>query len=206
MTVRYISDTHWGHKNVIAYDNRPFSSVEEMDNVMVWMWNATVKADDFVYILGDVCWSQTYEDWESLFNRLKGQKFVIKGNHDRSEILKKMVKQKLIIGWSHQEIINDNNTKVVLNHSPMPFFINERHDDWVHLYGHVHDSFDWNMTLNVQRQLCDLYGQNIRMYNVGCMMPYIQYVPRTLEEIETGFAKVDFLKLDFKKKLGLEEH
>ena len=29
-------------------------------------------------------------------------------------------------------------------------------------------------------------GSKIRAYNVGCMLPYMDYEPRTLEEIVTG--------------------
>lgn len=52
----YISDTHFGHKNVIRYDNRPFDSIEEMDEAMIQLWNETVNDADAVYILGDFSW------------------------------------------------------------------------------------------------------------------------------------------------------
>ena len=29
----------------------------------------------------------------------------------------------------------------------------------------------------------ELYGKQCRMYNVGAMMPYMDYTPRTLDEI-----------------------
>ena len=172
MTIRYISDLHFGHKNIIAYDNRPFSSVEEMDEAMISLWNETVKKGDQTYVLGDFCWSQTYEVWESILKRLNGQVFVIKGNHDRSEILKRLTKENLITGWSQQEIIGDEGRKVVLNHSPMPFFINEHHNGWAHLYGHVHISYDWNMTLNMQRQISEFY-QRFSTYSQKAYMSFI---------------------------------
>lgn len=46
-----LSDTHFGHANVIKYDNRPFTNVKEMDNKMIENWNRTVKPDDTIYHL-----------------------------------------------------------------------------------------------------------------------------------------------------------
>lgn len=77
----YIADMHFGHKNVIRYDNRPFDSIEEMDKAMITLWNETVGDNDVVYILGDFSW---YKEEKTAFilGCLKGHKVLIKGNHD----------------------------------------------------------------------------------------------------------------------------
>ena len=49
----YTSDLHFGHKNVIEFDHRPFHDVNEMDHLMIESWNSRVQPDDTVYILGD---------------------------------------------------------------------------------------------------------------------------------------------------------
>ena len=38
----FTADTHFGHENVIRFDNRPFASVEEMDAEMIRQWNNKV--------------------------------------------------------------------------------------------------------------------------------------------------------------------
>ena len=53
----YISDLHFGHKNVILFEHRPFSDVDTMDHCLIQRWNSRVSADDDVYIVGDFCYS-----------------------------------------------------------------------------------------------------------------------------------------------------
>ena len=76
------SDTHYWHHNVLKFEPeaRPFSSVEEMNEVLVDRWNAVVTKRDLVWHLGDVCFGRI-ENLEIL-SRLNGQKKLVLGNHD----------------------------------------------------------------------------------------------------------------------------
>lgn len=46
----YISDLHFGHKNALSFDDRPFTTIEEHDNLIIKNWNEVVNIDDDVYI------------------------------------------------------------------------------------------------------------------------------------------------------------
>lgn len=52
--IYFTSDLHLGHANVIRHCNRPFSSAEELDEVLIQNWNSRVTNNDTVYILGDL--------------------------------------------------------------------------------------------------------------------------------------------------------
>lgn len=77
-----ISDTHFGHKNIITYENRPFSTVEEMDENMIEYWNNDVNKHDTVFHLGDFAFASKTRI-EELVKRLNGDITLILGNHDR---------------------------------------------------------------------------------------------------------------------------
>ena len=47
------SDQHFFHKNIIDYENRPYSSVEEMNEDLITKWNSVVSNEDTVFCLGD---------------------------------------------------------------------------------------------------------------------------------------------------------
>ena len=81
----YISDLHFGHKNVILFEHRPFSDVDTMDHCLIQLWNSRVSADDDVYIVGDFCYrSGRTPDW--YLRQLKGHKHLIIGNHDKATL------------------------------------------------------------------------------------------------------------------------
>ena len=82
----------------------------------------------------------------------------------------------------YKELYLNADESVILCHYPIPCFKNHYYG-WYHLYGHVHTSFEYNMMNNVVFQMKALYNKPCKMFNVGAMLPYIKYVPRTLDEI-----------------------
>lgn len=187
----YISDLHFGHFNVIRYDNRPFKTIEEMDNTLIKNWNKAVSNKDCVWILGDISW---YDDNKTseIFKQLNGTKILIKGNHDNIKRSSELAKCFTSI-QDYAEYYLDKKNKVIMSHYPMPFW-NGQFRDTVHLYGHVHNSHQWNICENWLEELRQLQDIPMRMYNVGCMMPWMNYTPRTLDEIIKGYEQYKMIK------------
>lgn len=181
MSTFFISDLHLGHENCLAFDNREFTSIEAHDNTIIERWNNAVGIDDDVWVLGDISWYNATKTVE-LFRRLNGTKYLCAGNHDKRLLKNRDVQGLFAEITSYREIQLTNETGVVLCHYPIPCY-NHHYYGWIHLYGHVHTSFEWNMMKQVQYQMRALYDKKSRMYNVGCMVPGMEYTPRTLDEI-----------------------
>lgn len=79
--IYFTSDHHFSHKNIIQLCNRPFNSVEEMDEEMIKRWNSVVGEQDIVYYLGD--FSLSIRPVKAYVPRLNGIKILIPGNHDK---------------------------------------------------------------------------------------------------------------------------
>jgi calcineurin-like phosphoesterase family protein len=79
--VFFTADTHFGHKGVIKHCNRPFETVEEMDEAIIARWNERITKHDTVLHMGDV---GLFNDKHTLecVSRLNGTKHLILGNHD----------------------------------------------------------------------------------------------------------------------------
>ena len=109
MTTYFTSDTHFGHKNIIKYCDRPFYDVRTMNRELIRRWNEVVKEDDMVYHLGDFAFLSIVEA-AAVVRQLNGFKILVRGNHDRkSQVMSEMgfdiVTDKAYYqGWKMQHI------------------------------------------------------------------------------------------------------
>lgn len=184
----YIADTHFGHENIIKHNaqngGKSFGSIEEYNELLIQNWNKVVTPSDNVYILGDFSWLSA-SDTLQILKQLNGVKFLIKGNHDRWA--KDGACKKQFQGIYDYNMINDNDSVVVLSHYPIMMW-NGQHRGSILLYGHTHNSPEHDLYQDYLKQLNEYYKNqrenfNARAYNVGCMMEYMDFTPRTLDEI-----------------------
>lgn len=184
----YISDLHIGHNNVLQFDNRPFKDMDDMFNSLVTNWNNVVKDDDTVYILGDFIW---YKEslWYDVVKHFNGKKVLVKGNHDPKDYSyrTKTLFTKIV---DYLEI-KDGGKSLILSHYPILFFKGDYKKDSYMLYGHVHNTKEAEYV----REFRDVIRAEDKgvsglplgnLLHVGCMEPYMNYTPRTLEEIIEG--------------------
>lgn len=126
-----IADMHFGHEAIIRYCNRPYKTVQEMDEDIIKKWNETVSNKDTVLVLGDVCLGSK-EYAKSIIGRLNGKKILIMGNHDN---------------WSEQFYRDAGfhtvsrfpilwNDFYLLSHAPLQL---SETTPYYNIYGHVHN-------------------------------------------------------------------
>ena len=187
----YIADTHFGHENSVKYDAREggknFSSVKERDELIIKNINKVVTPQDNLYFLGDISWYKPQETAELIKQINCKNRFLIFGNHDRW--VKDSKCKKLFQGVYDIKQIEDNGKQVVLSHYPIMMWKGQ-HRGVIHLYGHVHNTneeHDYQEFLaELNKRICARDGYKykpLKAYNTGIMMPYIDYTPRTLDEI-----------------------
>lgn len=185
----FIADTHFSHSAILNFDHRPFADMYQMEETMVMLWNATVRKSDTVYILGDFCWGKA-DEWLRILRQLNGTKVLIKGNHDLDNYPEELSKQFAEI-VPYKEIVDRGTEnlrrKVILCHYPMPFYKHSNNSKYYMLCGHVHSTHENDYLEDLIKELRKDTGGQFQpcgqIYNVGCMMPWMQYTPRTLDEI-----------------------
>lgn len=130
----YIADTHFGHENIIEMCGRPFSSVDEMNRIMIDRWNNKVKGNDTVYVIGDMFFR--CQDPESILKQLKGRKRLLIGNHDGSWMTKLDASEYFLCIDTMLESSVDN-YGVTMCHYPL---LTWRHSLKTYMiHGHIHN-------------------------------------------------------------------
>ena len=190
------------HKNVTRagknFDDRPFDNLEEMHSTVKDKWNAKVTNGDTVYILGDLAMRGTQEDLIAFVSTLKGHKVMVKGNHDDIKDLRyKQLFDEICDYKEISDTLDGKNVKLVLCHYPILMWKNQ-HRGSILLYGHVHNSIEEYYFKKCLREMDneDFFNRRdgeevLRAYNVGCMMPYMDYEPKSLTEIVASYERFE---------------
>ena len=79
--VWFTSDLHLGHNKPFLYEPRGFKNIQEHDNAIIENWNKIIRPNDKVYVLGDLMLNDNKAGIEKI-KQLKGQIYVVRGNHD----------------------------------------------------------------------------------------------------------------------------
>lgn len=135
MSTFFISDQHFRHNNILQLENRPFTSLEEMESSMIKAWNDVVRKNDEVMVLGDFCFGN-HKAWIEILDQLKGKVTLIKGNHCSSKVVNKVINE----GYIHEYHPLGTVMKVekhILNLSHYPMEIGNRPRNWS-IHGHIH--------------------------------------------------------------------
>ena len=175
MNTFLISDTHFGHQLMVRPDSkgntiRPFSSLEEMNEIMIANWNSVVRPKDTVWHLGDVVINRSYLH---LAGRLNGTKRLIMGNHDtfRNEEYLKYFKD--VQGSATLD-------GMIMTHIPIH---QESLERWgVNIHGHTHSNSVMLPSIWKDKQIIDT------RYICVCV-EQVDYTPISLEDLKIKIDK-----------------
>ena len=129
----FTADTHFGHKNILKLCNRPFETIEEMNETLIENWNHRVSGMDTVYIVGDMFFRCS--DAEAILRRLKGKKRLIVGNHD-SSWMNKVDLNRYFVSIDRLLEISDGKHALTLCHYPLLTWKHVQKSYMIH--GHIH--------------------------------------------------------------------
>lgn len=166
--IYFIADTHFDHENILRLCDRPFGSIEEMNEALIANWNRKVRGNDTVYILGDLFFRTS--DPEPILKQLKGKKHLIIGNHD-SQWMHKVPLDQYFESVNHFLEISDGQRGLTLCHFPLVTWSHQKRSYMIH--GHIH--------ANTDMDYWPLLTARERVLNAGCDINHFE--PVTFDEL-----------------------
>jgi len=135
----FYSDPHFDHNNIIRYCNRPFISLDEMNNVLLREYHNRVKQGDTVYFLGDMTFGRGSKGTRYWLKELQSNEqdvafYYVKGSHDNG--VRPTSTNIPVAEVVREKIIEIEGKKVLLIHDPAK--TDPSWKGWV-VHGHVHN-------------------------------------------------------------------
>jgi len=164
----FTSDTHLAHDKLMKFCERPFETIEEMNEIIISNILSPLKPGDELYFIGDLAWRRYALD--EFFDKLpkKINFHWILGNHDKN--WQPFKKRCTSIAYMKRTKI-DGNT-VILNHWPMLTWDKSHYNSWM-LFGHHHRNS--NGTSQLEKMIQG------KMLNIN--LEFNNYMPYSEKEI-----------------------
>lgn len=175
MKIYYISDTHLGDQRVFNKCSRPFKDLDELERTVVRNWNAKVKEDDVVYVLGDIA-EDDYIRAIDVYKNLNGHKHLIVGNHDLKR-LNDIETSGVFESVKFMDLIEDNGRKVCICHYPVMDWMEFSRGGYL-VYGHIHNKTEKN---DIAYKQMKEYFKDKLAFNAG--VDVTNFEPVTLDEM-----------------------
>lgn len=176
--VFFTSDLHFRHGNIIKYCKRPFESVQEQTEQLIENWNKTIPDTAIVFIAGDFCFGNKNQ-WRNILHRLTGKKYLILGNHDRSEDIPE--EEFIAIADLAKitiKIKDDDWQTFIVSHRPFLCWEGNL-SGTIHAFGHCHSSNNSDVEPSFDTELLKFLPKN--SWDVG--VDNNDYRPISAEEI-----------------------
>lgn len=179
--IYFTSDLHLNHARIIELANRPFGSVEEMNDTIIGNINDTVGADDTLWVLGDVCMGMTKtQDARKLLETLECKDVhLVMGNHDPRRRRDELIEAGFATVSDYEELRIGSRRMAVLCHYPLMSWNGSARGAYM-LHGHIHATAEYN-----EQNRRD----GIRRYDVG--VDANGYRPVSIERIKEFFRGDD---------------
>lgn len=139
--VFFTSDTHFGHKNIIEFCNRPWGDVKTMDLALIANWNKVVPKDGIVFHAGDFAMTSNIEWIKEIINQLNGKIYLTLGNHCYQNRFDRQVVRDLFYQTDDMFYVmvedgevNDGHINFQICHYPLLYW---KRGSYM-LHGHVH--------------------------------------------------------------------
>lgn len=171
MTHWFTADLHFFHKKVLCYrgllspDDMSAEAVDHANYLMLIEWNARVRPEDTVYILGDVSFASPTKT-AAMISRLHGNKFLIRGNHDSDRHVHAM--EPYLVTVRDYMMIKHQEQLIALCHYPMAVWDRGHYGAW-HLHGHSHGQLVAPLTTRLDVGW-DVFGRPVSFEEVQTIM------------------------------------
>lgn len=135
------SDLHLFHDRGFIYNPRGFSSVEKMDVAVMFMFSE-VKANDDIYILGDIALGKDLDKIKEVVSSIPGRLHIITGNHDTSAKIAMYRSLPNVVEVVYATMIEYKSRSFYLSHYPTltADLYSNPNKCVINLHGHLHVS------------------------------------------------------------------